>query len=88
MKLQRSFVRIFTLVFSFTFVFIPYAFGENPLDNWHWRNPMPQGDILWGVTCGLNNASQTYCVAVGGLGNGVILSKQPAKSRKEERGIE
>ncbi len=47
---------------------IPTAFinESNPLDNWYWRNPLPQGNTLSGVTYGNN-----IFVAVGG---GTILT--------------
>jgi hypothetical protein len=39
----------------------------DPLDNWHWRNPLPQGNPLYGVTYG-----NGIYVAVGS--NGTIVT--------------
>lgn len=35
-------------------LFIPAVSGADPLDNWHWRNPLPQGNDLYGITYGNN----------------------------------
>jgi hypothetical protein len=50
------------LVLSFLF-FLPFSASAGPLDNWHWRNPLPPAAILRGVAYG----DGTW-VAVGGHG--------------------
>jgi hypothetical protein len=51
----------------FAIVFISFGVIADPLDAWHWRNPLPQGDVLNAVVFG-----NGCCVAVGG--NNVVVS--------------
>jgi len=44
-------------------IFLPHILHADPLDNWHWRNPLPTGNPLFGVTYGKG----TF-VAVGDVG--------------------
>ena len=49
-------------------IFLPYvSMADSPLDHWHWRSPLPQGNNLWGVTYG-----NSIFVAVGD--GGTILT--------------
>src|SRR5512136_2088465 len=57
---------VFTAVLSIL-IFLSSSSYSDPLDNWHWRNPLPQGNTLQGVTYG----NGTF-VAVGE--NGTILT--------------
>lgn len=55
--IKLSIIFMFVLIIS---IFSPEYSNTNPLDNWHWRNPLPQGNTLNSVTYG----NGTY-VAVG-----------------------
>ena len=34
------------LFINFIPIFLPFIIWADPLDNWHWRNPLPQGNDL------------------------------------------
>jgi hypothetical protein len=51
-------------------IFLTSLSSADPLDNWHWRNPLPQGNSLYGVTYG----NGTFITVGGG---GAILQSDP-----------
>jgi hypothetical protein len=53
----------------------------SPLDNWHWRNPLPQGNHLSGVTFGINSF-----VAVGDGGT-ILTSPDGVNWTEKSSGI-
>lgn len=61
--MNRNFLKfILALVISLV-TFVTGNVQADPLDNWHWKNPIPQGNALRGVTFGSNKF-----VAVGDYG--------------------
>lgn len=48
---QALFITIGVLFFILFNIF-PIISTADPLDNWHWRNPLPQGNWLNGITYG------------------------------------
>ena len=40
------------LLLVLIFIFLPNLSIAGPLDVWHWRNPLPQGNDLYGITYG------------------------------------
>ncbi len=62
--------------------------SADSLDNWHWRNPLPQGNHLRGVTYGINNF-----VAVGWSGtilsspDGIIWTNRSLETQYELEGV-
>jgi hypothetical protein len=55
--------------------------GPDPLANWHWRNPLPQGNTLNSVSCG----NGTF-VAVG-YGGTIITSQDSVTWAVRSAGI-
>jgi len=68
---MKRLLRVWLLIFSL-FTFSPIFSNADPLDNWHWRNPLPQGNSLSGVSYG----NGTF-VAVGDIGT-VLTSSDGA----------
>src|SRR5437763_10757794 len=59
MKMRRSFLHVAVLYF----LLHPICRGSDPLDQWTWRNPLPQGNDLAAVAYGTG-----LLVAVGSIG--------------------
>jgi hypothetical protein len=57
----------FLAAFIASFLLLTAFRMAGPLDTWHWRNPLPQGNSLRGLGCG-----NGFWVAVGE--NGTILT--------------
>ena len=55
--------RLLGIFLILTLLFFPHISNSDPLDNWQWRNPLPQGNSLNGVTYG-----NGIFVVVGDLG--------------------
>lgn len=63
MKSAKSFLcSVFSLLIALV-VLAPSSSSAEPLDNWHWRNPLPQGSALYDV----NLCNGTF-IAVGYFG--------------------
>jgi Photosynthesis system II assembly factor YCF48 len=71
----------FVLSFIFLSTFFPCTSSADPLDNWHWRNPLPQGNHLFGITYGKN-----IFVAVGSSGT-IITSTDAMEWTQRESDI-
>lgn len=63
MKFKKGSLLTFLIFLSTIFLGISSSHGD-PLDNWHWRNPLPQGNNLNGVAFG----NGTF-VSVGDIGS-------------------
>jgi len=70
MKSQKLFHLISILTLSVALFLLPGNSSADPLDHWHWRNPLPQGNNLLGMAYG----NCTF-IAVGDLGT--ILQSDP-----------
>ena len=68
------------LLAGFALVFPEFAVGD-ALDNWHWRNPLPQGNTLRGVTYG-----HGVFAAVGDAGT-ILTSPDGATWTKRDSGL-
>ncbi len=83
MKLS-VFLRKYLIIFSVSCIlniFILFTpANANPLDNWHWRNPLPQGNILNGITYG----NGTF-VAIGQFGT-ILTSSDGASWTQRSSG--
>ena len=79
-----------TILFSLLLILVafPYQSSADPLDNWHWRNPLPQGNNLNDVIYADN-----MFVAVGDFGSvvtssdGINWAAQPSVTDSNLRAI-
>jgi Photosynthesis system II assembly factor YCF48 len=71
----------FFLSFIFLSILFPCPSNADPLDNWHWRNPLPQGNDLFGITYGKN-----IFIAVGSSGT-IITSTDAMDWTQRESGV-
>lgn len=78
---MSRFIVVFSLIFSIFLV--PALSVADPLDNWHWRNPLPQGSSLYGIAYGNNMfvavGSGTIMTSVDGTNWSVRDTDPPAQ---------
>ena len=67
-KMRKTFLDGILLIIGLL-IFLPRISIADPLDNWHWRNPLPQGNSFNGVAFG-----NGVFVAVGQLGTIMVSS--------------
>jgi hypothetical protein len=69
------------LISLFCLLFLLHTSHADPLDNWHWRNPLPQGNSLNGVTYGNGRF-----VAVGNAGT-ILTSPDGVTWTQRDSGV-